>query len=244
MFQGEVTAPLHGVKFLISTNAPRYAVTAHSVNATAILGRQAVGCVELDGSVKMIVKNPGPSASGCQAIGASARSRAYAAHGWPWENVPAEVSAYAVPASTGPRNRATPSDTDDSALAVRLSDAMVSDDLVSAPILPLDVSAAAAANEASLYTQWLRDGEDALAALTTGQVAALTTAQLNALTSTQAAKLTTDGIVALTTDQISALSTAAVAALGTDQVQAIETADLQKMTTAEKTKSKSASRLL
>ena len=36
---------------------------------------------------------------------------------------------------------------DDGALAGRLSDAMAADDLVSAPILPLDVSAAAAANE-------------------------------------------------------------------------------------------------
>ena len=51
--------------------------------------------------------------------------------------------------------------TDDAALAARLSAAMAEDDLVSAPILPLDVSAAAAADQESLYTQWLRDGEDA-----------------------------------------------------------------------------------
>ncbi len=55
--------------------------------------------------------------------------------------------------------------TDDAALAQRLSDAMADDDLVSAPILPLDVSAAAAAERSALYTQWLRDGEDALASV-------------------------------------------------------------------------------
>ncbi len=55
--------------------------------------------------------------------------------------------------------------TDDAALAVRLSNALTDDDLVSAPILPLDVSAVASADRESLYTQWLRDGEDALASV-------------------------------------------------------------------------------
>lgn len=54
---------------------------------------------------------------------------------------------------------------DDAALAVRLSNALVDDDLVSAPVLPLDVSAAASADREPLYTQWLRDGEDALASV-------------------------------------------------------------------------------
>jgi hypothetical protein len=54
---------------------------------------------------------------------------------------------------------------DDAALALRLSNALATDDLVSAPILPLDVSAAAAAGQEPRYTQWLRDGEDALASV-------------------------------------------------------------------------------
>ncbi len=53
----------------------------------------------------------------------------------------------------------------DAELARRLSNAMADDDLVSSPILPLDVSLAAAAEKPALYTQWLRDGEDSLAAV-------------------------------------------------------------------------------
>ncbi len=56
-------------------------------------------------------------------------------------------------------------DATDAELALRLSDAMADDDLISSPILPLDVSLAAAADQAALYTQWLRDGEDSLAAV-------------------------------------------------------------------------------
>lgn len=63
MFAGEVTAPLHGVKFLISTNVPRYAVAAHSVNATPVFGRQAVGCINLDGGTQTIIKRPGPQST-------------------------------------------------------------------------------------------------------------------------------------------------------------------------------------
>ena len=59
----------------------------------------------------------------------------------------------------------TDGDPADAELARRLSDAMTDDDLISAPILPLDVSLAAAADQAALYTQWLRDGEDSLAAV-------------------------------------------------------------------------------
>src|SRR3990167_963411 len=61
MFKGTVTSPLHGVRFLVSTNVPRYAVAAHSVNLTAILSNEAVGCTELGGrGAEMIVKRPGP----------------------------------------------------------------------------------------------------------------------------------------------------------------------------------------
>ena len=52
---------------------------------------------------------------------------------------------------------------DGAALADRLSRAMQRNDLLSAPVLPLDPSAAAAAGQQGLYTQWLRDGEDSLA---------------------------------------------------------------------------------
>ncbi len=56
---------------------------------------------------------------------------------------------------------------DGEALQQRLAAALAEDDLLSAPLLPLDPSAAAAAEQAPLYTQWLRDGEDALAAIAT-----------------------------------------------------------------------------
>ncbi len=52
---------------------------------------------------------------------------------------------------------------DGAALAERLGTAMQHNDLLSSPILPLDPSAAAADDQQALYTQWLRDGEDALA---------------------------------------------------------------------------------
>jgi Family of unknown function (DUF6049) len=51
---------------------------------------------------------------------------------------------------------------DGAALAERLSQAMQRNDLLSSPILPLDPSQAAAADQQALYTQWLRDGEDSL----------------------------------------------------------------------------------
>lgn len=51
---------VHQVEFMESSNAPRYAVAAHSCNLTFICGRGAVGCTELDGGVKMIMKRPGP----------------------------------------------------------------------------------------------------------------------------------------------------------------------------------------
>ncbi|MDO8361582.1 MAG: hypothetical protein Q7V88_01680 [Actinomycetota bacterium] len=49
------------------------------------------------------------------------------------------------------------------ALAQRLDTVLARHNLVSTPSLPLDPSAAAAAGEQALYTQWLRDGEDVLA---------------------------------------------------------------------------------
>ncbi|MSV79790.1 MAG: hypothetical protein F2681_02885 [Actinobacteria bacterium] len=51
---------------------------------------------------------------------------------------------------------------DGAALALRLSTALADRTLISAPSVPLDPSAAAADSQQSLYTQWLRDGEDVL----------------------------------------------------------------------------------
>jgi len=51
------------------------------------------------------------------------------------------------------------------ALVERLGAALDGDDLLSAPELPLDPSAAAADDQQAMYTEWLRDGEDALATL-------------------------------------------------------------------------------
>lgn len=59
MFKGKVTTPIHGVRFIMSTNIPRYATSAISANITPILSEQAVGVVELGGSVQMIVKRSG-----------------------------------------------------------------------------------------------------------------------------------------------------------------------------------------
>lgn len=50
----------------------------------------------------------------------------------------------------------------DPALVDRLVQALADSDVTAAPTLPLDPSAAAAAGQTGLYTQWLRDGEDAL----------------------------------------------------------------------------------
>lgn len=49
------------------------------------------------------------------------------------------------------------------ALSDRLSTALDRHELLSSPALPLDPSLAAGADQGSVYTQWLRDGEDALA---------------------------------------------------------------------------------
>jgi len=55
MYKGEVGMAVNGVRFVQSALAPRYAVTAHSVNAVFIFGQQAFGFTSLDGNVKMIV---------------------------------------------------------------------------------------------------------------------------------------------------------------------------------------------
>ena len=50
---------IHNVRLVSSPNAPRYAVAAHSVNLTAIVGMGCLAVTELDGGVKMFVKRPG-----------------------------------------------------------------------------------------------------------------------------------------------------------------------------------------
>lgn len=60
MYKGE-RGSVEQVRFVQSTNCPRYAVAAHSVNITPIFGQQCYAATELDGGVKMMVKNPGPT---------------------------------------------------------------------------------------------------------------------------------------------------------------------------------------
>lgn len=50
---------VHQVALVESTNQPRYAVAAHSVNITTILGEGCLGAAELDGSVRFIITRPG-----------------------------------------------------------------------------------------------------------------------------------------------------------------------------------------
>ena len=59
MYKGE-RGQVEQVRFVASTNVPRYAVAAHSVNLTPIFGQQCYAVTELEGGIKMIVKNPGP----------------------------------------------------------------------------------------------------------------------------------------------------------------------------------------
>lgn len=60
MYKGE-RGSVEQVRFVQSTNCPRYAVAAHSVHLTPIFGQQCYAATELDGGVKMMVKNPGPT---------------------------------------------------------------------------------------------------------------------------------------------------------------------------------------
>lgn len=54
MYKGE-TGQVEGVRFVSSTECPRYAVAAHSVNMTFIFGQQAFGLTTLNGQVEMII---------------------------------------------------------------------------------------------------------------------------------------------------------------------------------------------
>jgi N4-gp56 family major capsid protein len=54
MYKGE-TGQVEGVRFVSSTECPRYAVAAHSVNLTFIFGQQAFGLTTLNGQVEMII---------------------------------------------------------------------------------------------------------------------------------------------------------------------------------------------
>lgn len=60
MYKGE-RGQVEQVRFVQSTNVPRYAVAAHSVNLTPIFGQNCYAATELDGGIKMLVKNPGPN---------------------------------------------------------------------------------------------------------------------------------------------------------------------------------------
>jgi N4-gp56 family major capsid protein len=60
MYKGE-RGSVEQVRFVQSTNVPRFAVAAHSCHLTPIFGQQCYAATELDGGVKMMVKNPGPT---------------------------------------------------------------------------------------------------------------------------------------------------------------------------------------
>jgi N4-gp56 family major capsid protein len=62
MYKHEV-GMVHKVRLVESPNAPRYAVAAHSVNATFIAGRQALGVTELGGGIEYLITPKGPSKS-------------------------------------------------------------------------------------------------------------------------------------------------------------------------------------
>lgn len=61
MYRGE-TGQVEGIRFVTSTEAPRYAVTAHSVNMVFIFGQQAFGLTTLNGQVEMLISR-GPDKS-------------------------------------------------------------------------------------------------------------------------------------------------------------------------------------
>ena len=62
MYKGE-RGMVEMVRFVASTNVPRYAVAAHSVNMTPIVGQNCYAVTDLEGDIKMMVKNPGPSST-------------------------------------------------------------------------------------------------------------------------------------------------------------------------------------
>lgn len=53
-YRGE-TGLIEGIRFVSSTEAPRYAVTAHSVNMVFVFGQQAFGLTTLNGTVEMLI---------------------------------------------------------------------------------------------------------------------------------------------------------------------------------------------
>ena len=61
MYKGE-TGQVEGVRFVSSTECPRYAVAAHSINMIFIFGQQAYGVTTLNGQVEMIISR-GPDKS-------------------------------------------------------------------------------------------------------------------------------------------------------------------------------------
>ncbi len=61
MYRGE-TGQVEGIRFVTSTEAPRYASTAHSVNMVFVFGQQAYGLTTLNGQVEMLISR-GPDKS-------------------------------------------------------------------------------------------------------------------------------------------------------------------------------------
>lgn len=55
MYRGDAGISVEGVHFVASTECPRYAVAAHSINLTFIFGQQAFGLTTLNGNVEMII---------------------------------------------------------------------------------------------------------------------------------------------------------------------------------------------
>jgi N4-gp56 family major capsid protein len=53
-YRGE-TGQIEGIRFVTSTEAPRYAVTAHSVNMIFVFGQQSYGLTTLNGQVEMLI---------------------------------------------------------------------------------------------------------------------------------------------------------------------------------------------
>lgn len=54
MYRGEA-GQIEGIRFVTSTEAPRYAVAAHSVNMVFVFGQQAYGLTTLNGQVEMLI---------------------------------------------------------------------------------------------------------------------------------------------------------------------------------------------
>lgn len=54
---------VHNVRLISSPNIPRFAVAAHSVNVTVIMGEGCIAVTELGGGIEMIIKRPGPTST-------------------------------------------------------------------------------------------------------------------------------------------------------------------------------------